>query len=401
MVMRVTENMKYNTTANSIFLSQSKYAELMEQISSQKRINKPSDDPIGARTVLDHKKTKSSIEQYQRNMDNGKGWLDVTETTLNSANDLITRLREIAVGQGSANSSAESRQIAAASVQQMIDQMRTLANTQYGGRYLFAGSRIDTEPFSATERTAAVIDPPEAGSRNTYLGAATQGGAYTGAANNTYVVKITTGGAPGVAVADIYKDGGKTLVASAQPVPAAGVAMALGDGVTLTFGAGTFGANDVFSVQAYAPGYYNGNGEDLAVNVGENATFSYNISGESVFTDQGDGKADIFGVLSDLKTALENNNADGIKGALDGLVRASDSVNLYVSECGTKQNRLELAGNSLSDLNQRMTELISNTEDADTAQVVLEFKQKELALQASYQIASSLSATSILQFLQR
>ena len=106
MVMRLTENLKFNSTANNIFLSQSRYAELMEQISSQKRINRPSDDPVGTRTVLDYRGIKSSIEQYKRNVDGASGWLSVTETKLTGARDLVSRLREIAVSQGSANASS-------------------------------------------------------------------------------------------------------------------------------------------------------------------------------------------------------------------------------------------------------------------------------------------------------
>ena len=401
MVMRLTENLKFSTMTNNIYLSQSKYAELMEQISSQKRINRPSDDPVGMRTVLDGRRAKSAIEQYQRNMDSGKGWLDITETTLNGANELITRLREIAVAQGSANASADSRSIAAATVGQIIEEMRSLANTQYGGRYLFGGTRTDTEPFSETPRASASIGAAQAAGGNAFDGTVASGGAYTGSANKTYVVKIVSGGTLASATYAVSADGGRTWGATQADLDTGTVT--IGDGITLTFadtGSNRLAADDVFHVQANAAGYYNGNGDDLSVQIGEDAAFSYSLSGESVFTNQGDGTVDIFGVLDGLKTALENNDADGVGSALDGLVEASGSFNLRISECGTKQNRLELAGNSLSDLDLRMTELISNTEDADTAQVVMEFQQKELALQASYQIAASLSQTTILQFLR-
>lgn len=400
MVMRVTENMKFNTMANNVFLSQSKYTELMEQISSQKRINRPSDDPVGARMVFDYRNTRSSIEQYKRNLDAAKGWVTVTESKLGSIRDALVNAREIAVAQGSANVSAESRRVAASTVQQLIDEIRGLANSQYNGRYLFAGSRTDTEPFSETARTSAVIGTAQAAGGNAFDGTVASGGTYTGAANKTYVVKIVAGGTLANATYAVSADGGRTWGATQTDLDTGTVA--IGDGITMTFadtGSNRLAADDIFSVQARATGYYNGNGEEIAVNIGENASLGYSVSGEAVFTDQGDGTTDLFEVLDDLKTALESNNAEGVRDAITGLTGASDSVNLHISECGTRTNRLDLAGTSLTALDDEMTQLLSNTEDADVAQVIMNFKQKELALQASYQIASTLGEISILTFL--
>lgn len=398
MVMRLTENLKFNTTANNIFLSQSRYAELMEQIASQKRINRPSDDPVGTRTVLDYRGMKSSIEQYMRNIDGANGWLSVTETKLTGARDIVSRLREIAVSQGSANASAESRRIAASTVEDILDEMLSLANTEYGGRYLFTGSRSDTEPFSGAARTATSIAAPEAAPENTYTGAVARAGTYTGATNKTCVVKIEAGGDLAAATYRVSSDGGRTWGAVQGDLDTGTIA--IGEGISLTFAAGTFAANDVFSVQAYTAGYYSGNGEELSIQIGEGATFSYNIPGESVFTDRGEGSVDVFGTIESLKTALQDNDAAAVTSTLDNLIAAYDAINLRISECGTKQNRLELATSSLTDLDLRVTELMSGTEDADTAQVIMQFKQKELALQAAYQIAASIGQSSILPFLR-
>jgi len=43
--MRVTENMKYNSTLDSLFTAQSQYTSLLEKMATQKRVNRPSDDP--------------------------------------------------------------------------------------------------------------------------------------------------------------------------------------------------------------------------------------------------------------------------------------------------------------------------------------------------------------------
>ncbi len=58
-------------------------------IASQKRINKPSDDPIGMGKVLDYRQTLASIEQYQTNIQSGKMRLDITEIHLDLVDDLL------------------------------------------------------------------------------------------------------------------------------------------------------------------------------------------------------------------------------------------------------------------------------------------------------------------------
>jgi flagellar hook-associated protein 3 FlgL len=373
----------------------------MEQISSQKRINRPSDDPAGTRVVFDCRDTRSSIEQYKRNLDSAKGWVSATESTLGSIRDILVNAREIAVEHGSANSSTDTRKVAASTVQQLIDEIRGLANSQYNGRYIFAGSRTDTEPFSEAARASTSLGTAQSANGNSFDGAVTIGGAYTGSDNRTFAVRVTAGGALGTAVCDISSDGGRTWGTTAQTIPAGGT-IALGNGVTLTFadtGSNRLATDDIFYVQAQAAGTYNGNGEAIAINIGKNTTFDYNISGESVFTDQGEGTTDLFQVLKDLKTALENNDAESIRNAITGLTSASNSVNLHVSECGTKANRLDIATSNMAALDLEVTQLLSNTEDADIAEVTMNYRQKELALQASYQIAASIGKTTILQFL--
>ena len=402
MVMRLTENLKFNSTTNNIYLSQSKYAELMEQISTQKRINKPSDDPVGARAVLDYRKTQASVEQYRRNVDASKGWLNMTETKLANIRDLLVQMRETAITQATATATAETRATAAETVDLLTQEVYTLANSQYNGRYLFAGSKTETEPFSTSVRTTTSIGAAEAASGNTFDGAVASGGTYTGTVNKTYVVKVTTGGALGTAVCDISADGGRTWGVTGQTIPAGGT-ITVGDGVTMTFvdsGSNQLAADDIFYVDALATGYFNGDGEEISVNVGEGVSFAYNLSGEDIFTNGGSGTTDIFGTLHGLKAALQNNDLAGIQSALDGLEEASNSVNLHVSKAGSKQNRLEVTDSNLVDLDYQITQLRSNTEDADVAKVITEFSQRETALKAAYQVAATIGNISILSFMR-
>ena len=150
MVMRVSEGMKFNAITQNLAASQREYTVLMEKSASQKEINRPSDDPIGMSQVLGFRSSMASIAQHQKNIGSCTSWLTMTESELSSANDLLVRAREIAIAQATATASDETRDAGAMEVQQIIEQMQTIANTQYNGRYIFAGTRTDQAPFDVS-----------------------------------------------------------------------------------------------------------------------------------------------------------------------------------------------------------------------------------------------------------
>jgi len=400
MVMRVSESMKFNTMIDNLYKVQNSYNELMEKMASGKSLNRPSDDPLGMSRVLDYRESKASIEQYRENIDSSKGWLTMSESKLSSVNDLLVQAKEIALSQSTATASAETRSIAAVSVDQIMDEMRSLVNSQYGDRYLFSGTKTSDAPFSTAE-FPATIGIPAAASDNTFDGTvAAGGGPYTGAVNKTYVVKIVTGGNFAAAEYQVSDDGGQTWGAARDDLDTGTIT--LGDGIDLTFTAGTvdMAVDDIFHVDAHVEGYYNGNGEELSVAIGKNINFAYSIPGQSVFTDQGEGEVDLFKTLNDLKNALEANDPDTIASQMNNLDSGIQQVNKYVAQCGTRTNRLEIAETNLSDLDYKLTELISSTEDVDMAAIVTEFSMKEVVLKASYAMASSIGNLSIIDFLR-
>ncbi len=301
--MRITDSMRFNTMVNNLNHTQSDYNEISEAISTQKKVNRASDDPVAATRILDIRRGKAAIEQYKQNMDISRSWIKATETTLSSAYDMLNTAMGIALG--SAGADAATRENAAANIQDIIDSMRSLANTKWGDRYLFSGTREDVAPFTDAP-TAATIDPPQAAGSNAFAGTVVSSGAYTGGTNKTYAVKITTAGALGAATYKFSTDGGRTWSADAS-TPANGV-ISLGDGVTLTFddvsGTNPFGENDVFYVNAAAAGYYQGNNENLSIPINRGTNDEYSLTGAEVFTAAGAGGVDVFQTLHALRDAL-------------------------------------------------------------------------------------------------
>ncbi|MGA3207222.1 MAG: flagellar hook-associated protein FlgL [Syntrophales bacterium] len=400
MITRVTNQIMTDLLNNSMSTVDSQYNNLIEEMSSGKQVNSPSDNPIGFGQILNYRSGLAQISNYQNNISGNNSWLSSTESALSQVNDILTSIQTTAISQGSATATASTRQDAAASLQQQIEQIMSLANSKFENRYLFSGTNTDTAPFSATARSTTTIDATATpASGNTYRSTVNTSGTYTGTVNNTYVIKIVQGGALGTATYEVSSDGGKTWGKTTPTIPANG-STPIGDGITLTFPAGNFAANDVFTVKAYAAGYYNGNGEELSNEVNNGVTNNYSITGEEAFTNQGNGTVDIFTVLNDLQTALQNNDVTGITNQLDSLTNAGDQITRYTAQCGTRENNLTAASSVLTDMNTQLTTDDSNIEDADVAKLETNIQKQQLTLEAIYKTASDVEGMSILNFLK-
>jgi len=404
--MRVTDNMKYSLAIKNLNGLQKDYNELLEKLATQKRINRPSDDPTGMMKVLDCRQTLATIEQYQSNIERGTTWISATEKTLTGIMDLLSQVQAAAGNYGTETDS--SKLISASQVREIRDQIHSLANYSLGGSYLFSGSLVGTEPFSNTLQIAHTETGK--GAKNVYGGTLAVNGTYTGTTNKTYVVKMTGSGAVGSASYQLSTDGGKTWSAPSNTWSGAGTDTILldnngtpldtSDDLNLTFAAGNVGQNDVFYVKAYAAGYYKGDGQSLSLPIGPDNTANYSTPGEGLFVPKGGTGVDVFQVLSDLITAMESNDVAGVDALVDDLAKAREQLELGVSLCSTKQYRLDMAKNSLNRLDQNVTNIAANTENANVTELGMLLSMKETALQSTYALAAKLGENSILNFLK-
>ena len=266
-------------------------------VATQKRIIDLSDDPVGLTQVLNIKSSLSNIEQWGRNISMGKSWLTATENALSRVQNLISDAKALCVQMASANTGAAQRASAAETVQNTLEEIVSLSNTEVNGRYIFAGSKTDTAPFST-------------------------GGTYNGD-NNAFTVKI---------------------------------------------------------------------GRDAALEVGSD--------GEAVFQPSGAGaNDDIFQTLSDLKTALENNNVSGIQTVMSKLDAHFDHISNKISDVGSKMVRMEIKENMFQDLKITNTDRLSKIEDADITEAIIELESKELAYRAALASSAKVMELSLIDYL--
>lgn len=120
-----------------------------EQISTGKRVNNPSDDPVAAARILKLDQEVGRIETYQRNVGLAESRLDQEESSLSSMIDIIQRVRELTVQAGNGSLSADDRRSISAELEQRLEALASQANTQdSSGSYIFAGFQGDSPAFA-------------------------------------------------------------------------------------------------------------------------------------------------------------------------------------------------------------------------------------------------------------
>jgi len=145
--MRITQNMMSNIFVNNLRRQTGSMLQRQEQIATQKRINRPSDDPSGMGRVLAGRSTLSAIGQYTDNIKQAKTRLEFSEETLKMVDELVQQARRVAEDKSGDSVTDEERQFAATQVKEIFDQVLQLANSKFGDRYMFSGQQTDTPPF--------------------------------------------------------------------------------------------------------------------------------------------------------------------------------------------------------------------------------------------------------------
>ncbi len=123
---------------------------LQNQHATLKKLNTPSDDPVGASKILEIRTDKMNNDQYQMNAKLAETFLENSDHALAELSDIVVRAKEIAIGQSSgASSNDDTRLGVAEEVTQLFQQAVTAANRRIGDRYLFGGYKTNQPPIDA------------------------------------------------------------------------------------------------------------------------------------------------------------------------------------------------------------------------------------------------------------
>ena len=175
MTSRVTFSQINSLVQNNIMKNYAKLAKFQEQLSSGRRIQRPSDAPVDLTNDLQLRSDLSKLEQFKRNIEDGTSYLSVVETVASNTNDLFQHSRELAIQASNDTNTATDRSYILKEVRVVLDQLVSISNQTFKGQYLFAGTETQTQPYelragkdiinsiddrlSAPDATDTFIDP--------------------------------------------------------------------------------------------------------------------------------------------------------------------------------------------------------------------------------------------------
>ncbi|MFW6236006.1 MAG: flagellar hook-associated protein FlgL [Desulfovibrionales bacterium] len=210
--MRVSHRNLYAGFIDSLNRSTAQLHELNLQGSTQKKVNRPSDDPQGTARILQYRDSLNQLGRYRENVDTAKGWLNLADSTLLEVNNLIIRARELAEQGATGTYSADNREQMSYEARQLFEQMVSLANTSFEGQSIFAGHKTDGNAFEAGLHVTT-NDPSDA----TGGFDAADIAEIKGNTNRSYLVQFLSSGGIDEAEYRFSKDGGKTWVEDNPP----------------------------------------------------------------------------------------------------------------------------------------------------------------------------------------
>lgn len=167
--MRVSTNQFYDNSIRAINSQQSALLQVSQQLSAQRKLLSPSDDPVAAGREVALDATLKANEQMLKNQADAKGLLEGTENYLVEAGNTLQLALTRIVQAGGGGLNEENRQSILADLKGLRDQLMGVANTQdENGNYVFAGYKRDSQPF--VRNASGVVYQGDAGVRQSQIG---------------------------------------------------------------------------------------------------------------------------------------------------------------------------------------------------------------------------------------
>ncbi len=307
-----------------------------EQLSTGKKINHPSDDPVGISRIMDYRVSIQDKEQFKRNLNDAKTYLELSDEALDQSVDALKRTKELVITALNADETPESRKMMAEEVRQLRTHVRSLANTRFRNRYLFSGMLYDQEAFDASGNYQGDSNYIEVRS-----------------SHNLTVKENLTG-----LEAFAYQQGAEEVVP-------------LEDGRFIH--------------------YIQGTGTEVIIEIRDtdDTTVMDSFSFENTLEQ-----------MDRIREAMDTNNTDRLTALLKTLDRSMDEMLTRRGEVGARLKFIENELDRIEDNVLDLKTVLSATEDADIAEVASEITKTQIALQALRQSGVRIISQSLLDFLR-
>jgi flagellar hook-associated protein 3 FlgL len=409
--MRISTLSIYSNATSQLNTLQSALARTQMQLSTDRRILTPADDPVASARALEVSQSREMNSQFATNRASARSSLSTVEGALQNAGDLLQDIQQLAVNAGNGTMVQSDRLKLATELEGRLEDLLGVANSTDGaGGYLFSGYMATTQPFNRNATGASYLG--DQGQRMLQVGAArkmplsasgsavfennlTGNGTFQTQANpaNTGAAIISSGSVVDRAQAEQGRDYKLTFAVTGSPA------------VTTYSVVDTSTGTDVPVAGQTAIPY----------EAGKSITFggiSFDIKGEpangDTFTMEPSEKQSVFTTVTDLIAALKA-PADGSSGkaalsnklntALDNLKQAHDNVLTVQASVGAHMKELDYLDSAGDDLDIQYAATLGDLQDLDVVKAISDFSQQQTTLQAAQMSFKTMSGLSLFNYL--
>lgn len=398
--MRISTSMIHNNAIRSMQKQQAAVSKSQNEVSSGKRVQSPADDPIAATRILQVNQTTAQYEQYGKNISGAETRLSLEEQALSDAQDAIQRVRELALQSNDSSLSDTDRKSIASELKELKQELVDIGNRQdSNGEYLFSGYATSTKPFSLNGN-GDVVYSGDQGTRRVQTGPSQ----YVTDSDNGFdlFMNISSGNGTFAAAATAGNTGTGVIDAGSVTDKNAWVA----DDYTISFttatdweitdGTGTVVGNGTYTA-----------GSAIAFN-GVQVTVSGTPAAGDSFSVSPSSAKDVFSTVGDLIDSLTDSQEstvaqaefqNEINSAISQLDQTEDQFLTVRTTVGARLSTLENVESTRQDYLEHLSGVLSNLEDADTAESTVRYTQEYTALQATQQAYAKIAQLSLFDYL--
>lgn len=369
--MRVTTRMAVGTLVSNLNRSYERITNFQNQLSSGTRLNKLSDDPAAVERSLALRSELRNVEQFQKNIGDGVGWLELSEATLNELETLFVEARGLAVQGSTSTYNSSQRGAIADQVDQFLEHALSLSEARYRGRYIFSGTQTSSVPYSAQR--------DDNGNILSITPRADASGSIEREVGDGIVMQVNIPGR------EIFED------PSSISIRIDSLAEGLGPEDTVRL-------NEFFGeTQRLTPESVQAVLDDTAIDPPLSEDLRRVL--ENGLGDYSARQTNPFSVLVELRDALRDNNAEGVRGTLSKLANVRENISSVRGLVGARVNRMQTTQNVLDRISVEMTSVLSKDEDVDLSSTIVNLTQEQDVFQAALASGNTVIPQSLMDFI--
>lgn len=133
-------------------------AKTQEQLTTGKKISRPSDDPVVAMKGMTYRTNLTEVEQYKRNLSEAYNWMENSDAALDKATSVMQRIRELTVQASNGTYEESQKGMIGKEIEQLKEHLVSIANTQVAGKYIFNGNDTTKKPVDLSKTPSVSVN---------------------------------------------------------------------------------------------------------------------------------------------------------------------------------------------------------------------------------------------------